>query len=194
MLPMENSNNKSSSDGTSFGVRFIDPKKVLFQIEIIPSDVVAEFGCGTGYFVFPVAKMTQGNGRVYALDILKEKLEVVDSQVKILGLTNVATKRVNLETEKGSGLQDESVDWVIMVNMLFQNKNKELIISEARRVLKPGGKILVIEWNPQDTSVGPQKSVRISKEALLEMAQKLALGLEKEIEVSDFHYGLILVK
>jgi len=178
----------------AYGVKFINPDILIEQIGIVPGISIAVFGCGTGYFVFPLARKITQTGTIYALDILKQKLEAVESQAKLSGLSNIELKRVNLEGKNGSGLLDGSVDWVILVNMLFQNENKGKIISESKRVLKEGGKILLIEWNEHDSSIGPKAELRIPKEQMIKLARKNGLGILKDIEVSDFHYGLILTK
>lgn len=192
-IKMENKINSEDSQKES-SLKFIDPDKIISQLDFQSGMKIADFGSGTGYFTFPLAKKVGEQGVVYALDILKEKLETVESEAKLLGLTNINIKRVNLEKKGGSGLPDDSSDWVILVNMLFQNKDKGLIIEEAKRVLKNQGKILVIEWNGYATSIGPDKSLRISQEEIEELANKSGLGVLKKIEVSDFHYGIVLVK
>lgn len=188
---MENANpNKNASAD----VKFINPQTVIDQLEISEGMVVADFGCGTGYFVFPIAKKIGETGIIYALDVLAPKLEAIESQAKLSGLTNVVTKRVNLEKDGGSKLENNSVDWVVLSNMLFQNQNKEIIIKEAARVVKPGGKMLVIEWEKKGDSFGLQEKMKISKEEVMELAKKNGLTFSNEITVSDFHYGLIFSK
>lgn len=173
---------------------FIDPQKVIEQLDIESGMKIAEFGCGTGYFVFPVAQKVGSGGTVYALDVVKEKLEAVESRAKLDGFFNIITKRANLENENGSGLEKESIDWVVLVNMLFQNKAKEPILKEVMNVLKKTGKVLVIEWNEEVYPIGPEEKLRVSKKNLIQIAEMEELKTEKEIEVSDFHYGIIFVK
>lgn len=186
--------NNISSNAPLFAMEFINPTEVIEKMEINPGMKIADFGCGTGYFTFPLAKKVDTNGVVYALDILKEKVEAIDSQAKLEGFTNIIAKRVNLEMMGGSKLSDESVDWVLLVNMLFQNQNKQLVIEEAKRVLKQEGHILVIEWNPEDVSMGPERQLRISKDEMAKLASQNGLTINGEIEISNFHYGLILSK
>ncbi|MDO8240636.1 MAG: class I SAM-dependent methyltransferase [Candidatus Moranbacteria bacterium] len=194
-MSSENMTNEiESSKVQSFTVKFINPEAVIEKIDIPNGSVVADFGCGSGYFSLPIAKKIGEQGVVYSLDILPQSLETVASQAKTAGLTNIVTKRVNLEKAGGSRLPDASCDWVIMKDMLFQNTNKKVILEEGRRVLKDGGRILLIEWNLEDASIGPNKSLRISKEALTELIQQTNLSVLQEVPVSNFHYGLILVK
>jgi ubiquinone/menaquinone biosynthesis C-methylase UbiE len=177
-----------------FDVKFINPRLIVDALEIEMGMVIGDFGCGTGYFTFPLAAKVGQTGKVYALDILKDKLEAIESEAKILGLSNVIAKRVNLEAAGGSKLEDNSVDWVFLVNMLFQNKNKEIIIKEAARVLRTGGKLLIIEWNKEDSSMGPADNLRVSKTEISESAQSNSLAVLREIKISDFHFGLIFEK
>lgn len=184
----------NSQSNQPFSVRFIDPEAIVEKLGLASGSVVADFGCGSGYFSLPIAKKIGEQGIVYALDILPSSLETVSSQAKVAGVTNILARRANLEREGGSKLADKSCDWVVMKDMLFQNKNKTVILSEARRILKDHGKVLLIEWSDNDASIGPDKSLRISKEALVDVIQKSGLGISDELAVSNFHYGLILTK
>ena len=191
---MEDNSEKEFQKNQAYAVKFIKPEIIIGEIGIAEGSVVADFGCGGGYFSLPVAKKIGENGLVHALDILPQSLEMIAGYAKTMGLTNIVTKRVNLEKEGGSTLKEGSCDWVIMKGMLFQNKDKGMIVREAQRVLRVGGKILVIEWDNKDFSIGPDRSLRIPKEALLEIIQEAGMSVLKEIAVSDFHYGLVLVK
>lgn len=183
-----------SAEKDEFGTKFIDPEGITEGLEIVPGMSVAEFGCGTGFFVFPAARKVGQGGKVYALDILKDKLEAVESRARVDGLSNIIAKRVNLELIGGSKLPDESIDWVMIVNMLFQNRQKGIILEEAKRVLRPKGKMLVIDWEKNDSSFGPSRELKVSKDELYELAGQRGLVLMKELKVSDFHFGLIFAK
>ena len=174
--------------------RFLDPDKIISQLNLNPGDVVVDFGCGPGYFSIPFAKIVGDDGRVIALDVLSHVLETVDGKAKNLGLTNVTTSRVNFEKANGTKLEDNSADWVILKDVLFQNKEKEIVIIEAHRVLKSGGKTLIIEWNQKDASVGPAMDIRISEIALEKMLNENGLIVEKNIKAGDFHYAFVAVK
>lgn len=174
---------------------FIDPKKIVSQIGLEKNSVVADFGCGSGYFTIPIAEMLGEEGMVYALDVLSSALESIESQKKIRGLSNITTKRVNLEKEGGSKLENESIDCVVMKDMLFQNKGKEIIIKEAMRVLKSGGKALVVEWDEKEASFGPEKILKVEKDNLKNLITQAGFKIDKEInDAGDYHYGFVAVK
>lgn len=174
--------------------KFIDPAGVISQLGVSRGNIIADFGCGSGYFSIPLAQAVGEDGIVYSLDVLPQALETVASKAKALNLTNVKTKRVNLEREKGSGLEDESMSWVIVKDMLFQNGNKKIILKEAYRVLKPDGKVFVMEWNDKDSAVGPDKKLRVPREELENIIKENNFKIEKEVEAGDFHYAMIIVK
>lgn len=174
--------------------KFLDPELIISQIEIKPGSVVADFGCGPGYFTLPFAKAADRDGKVHALDILPQALETVEGKAKNAGITNIQTKRVNLEKENGSKLDNDSADWIILKDVLFQNSNKEIIIKEAYRVLKSGGRALLVEWNESETGIGPEAELRINQQQLKKMFENNGFRIEKDIDAGNFHYSFVVVK
>lgn len=172
-------------------LNFVDPAIVVGKLSIAPGSHVADFGCGSGYFSFEFARQVGPEGQVHALDVLPSALEAVASRAKTLGITNIATKRVNLENEQGSGLGNASMDWVIMKDVLLQNQKKDVMLREVARILKPGGSVLIMEWNPDESLVGPEKNLRVSKEDLQKLTTEAGLTIESELSVGGFHYAFI---
>lgn len=176
-------------------LNFVDPKAVVDQLPIELGSQVADFGCGSGYFSFEFARRIGiERGIVNALDVLPSALEAVASRAKTLGLTNVVTKRVNLENEQGSGLAPSSMDWIILKDVLLQNKKKDVMLRDVARVLKPGGRALIMEWNPDESLVGPEKELRVQPSELKRLIEGVSLSLEKELSVGGFHYGFVVKK
>lgn len=174
--------------------KFLDPDKIIAQLDIMPGSVAADFGCGPGYFSIPFAKKIDVAGKLFALDVLPQALEAVESRRRNAGLANIATMRVNLEKEGGSKLDAEFLDWIIMKDMLFQNQKKDIVVKEAWRVLKSGGKIIVVEWNGNDVSIGPDRDLRINKEDLKKLFTDQKFEIEKEIDAGKYHNAFVAVK
>ncbi|OGI17941.1 MAG: hypothetical protein A3J63_00575 [Candidatus Moranbacteria bacterium RIFCSPHIGHO2_02_FULL_40_12b] len=175
-------------------IQFINPTDIINQLDISRNSIIADFGCGSGYFSVPLAQHIGEDGKVYALDILTSALESVESKAKLNGLSNIVTKRVNLEKEGGSKFDGENVDWVILKDMLFQNNKKDIILKEARRILKKDGKMLIIEWNEKAGAFGPGSDLKISREELKKLIAGGGFKIEKEISAGDYHYGFIAAK
>lgn len=174
--------------------KFIDPDLIIAQLEIQSGNVVADFGCGPGFFSVPFAKAVGDEGKVYALDVLPQALESVKSKMRNSAVSNIVTIRANVEKENGSRLEPDLVDWVILKDILFQNQKKDIIIAEAKRVLKSGGKILVVEWNKEESSVGPENDLRISSDTLKKMFTDQNFSIEKDIIAGDFHYAFVATR
>lgn len=174
---------------------FVDPKAVVRTLPVELSGTVADFGCGAGYFSIEFARALGENGQVIAIDVLPSALEAVESQAKLQNIRNITVKRANLEHEGGSGLSAESVDWAIAKDMLFQNKEKETILREIFRVLRPGGYALIMEWDPEaGGSVGPEESLRVPKETLESLLKGIGFSETDDMPVGAFHYAFLVRK
>lgn len=168
---------------------FLNPQEVLKQLKLKEDMVAADFGSGSGGWVIPLAKKLE-EGKVYAIDILEEPLSALRAKAKLEKIVNIATIRADVE--RGADILDESIELVLMTNLLFECEDKRKVLEEGKRILEKGGKILVVDWK-KDTPLGPKEG-RVSAENVKKIAKELNLKLEKEFEAGAFHYGLILVK
>lgn len=173
---------------------FVEPKAVIRTLAVAAGDTVADFGAGSGYFSFEFAQAVGNEGKVYALDVLPSALEAIAGRAKVLGLSNIVAQRCNLERENGSGLAPASVDWVIAKDVLLQNKDKSVILREVARILKPAGKALIIEWDPSESIVGPERELRIKPTELRSLIEASGLSIEAEPPVGGFHYAFVVKK
>jgi ubiquinone/menaquinone biosynthesis C-methylase UbiE len=173
---------------------FVDPAQALTGLPIEYGQKVVDFGCGSGYFSFEFAKRVGAEGQVIALDILPSALEAVTSRAKILGLQNLEARRANLEKKRGSQLLAESVDWVVIKDMLFQNNNKQVILEEALHILRPLGHAFIMEWKPGVATVGPGSELRIPPEELQALLEASGFTIVRELPVGGFHYAFLVKK
>jgi ubiquinone/menaquinone biosynthesis C-methylase UbiE len=170
---------------------FLNPQEILNQLELREEMKVADFGSGSGGWAIPLAKILK-EGTVYAIDILEGPLSALKGKADLKNVSNIETIRADLEKDAGSGLKDNSLDLVLMINLLFEIEDKEKVFKEAKRVLKKEGKILVVDWK-EDSPFGPKEG-RILAEEVKKIAQDLGLKLEKEIGAGGYHYGLLFEK
>jgi len=151
----------------------------------------ADFGSGSGGWAIPLAKILE-EGKVYAIDILEEPLSALKSRARLEKIFNVEIIQSNIEATRGSKLSDSSCDLVLMTNLLFECDNKKIVLEEGKRVLKPGGKILVVDWQKDNPLTSEVEWVSI--EEVKKIAKELGFKIEKEFEAGIYHWGLILVK
>ena len=176
------------------GDAFLKPEESIEIWDVRPGDKIADFGCGSGYFSIPLGKRVGAMGKVYALDIRTEALEATRAKLKLFHLFNIEPARADLERERGSGLKSESVDKILIANILFQAENKDAVVGEAFRVLRSGGTLMAVEWNETKNTAGPALSERIPRDVAERMFQRAGFSLVKEFPAGSHHYGLIFKK
>ena len=170
---------------------------VLSKIGVDAGMAVGDLGCGNlGYFAMISAKRVGKSGLVYAVDILKSALESVANIARQNGLDNVKTVWSNLEMLGATRVPEGTLDVIFLHNVLFQSKKKDLIIREGQRLLKDGGKMMIIDWlkSQTPTGFGPPSAVRPDPEEIKKMAQKSGLRLVEEFAAGPYHFGLIFIK
>ncbi|KKS26539.1 MAG: Methyltransferase type 11 [Parcubacteria group bacterium GW2011_GWA2_42_11] len=173
---------------------FINPEKVLEQLDIKNGMAIADFGCGHGYFAIPAGKIVGPDGKIFAIDVLNEALESTRSQAQLESILNIETKRGNLEVVGGSKIPDGSVEMVLLHNVLFESQKKAEIIREAKRVLKPGGTFVLIDWLTEKNNIGPQEGWRINEEDAKKLAVAEGFAYQKNFDAGEYHYGLLFNK
>lgn len=122
---------------------FLSPKKVLEETPLFKEMSIADFGCGSGGWVIPLAQKLK-DAKIYALDVLKEALSALKSRAEMEKVYNIRT--VQCDVERGTDLQSSAMDLVIMSNLLFQVDDRNATLEEGKRVLRRGGRILVVDW------------------------------------------------
>ncbi len=168
---------------------------ILSKAEIKKGDKVADLGCGSsGYFIFPVATIVGKKGVVYAVDILKHALDIIEKRAKQEEVDNIKKVWSDLEVFKGTQIETESLDVAFLINTLFQSRKKTEILRESSRLLKKGGKLLIVEWEKGDSSLGPPPESRIGRKELEGIAQGQGLKKEEDFIAGEHHYALVFTK
>src|SRR3989344_4375470 len=174
---------------------FITPKEIIHSLNIGAGVTVADFGAGSGHYVFPIAKILGSGGKMYALDIQRKLLEKIKTEAEEEHLDNVEIIWADLEAEKGARLANSIVDKVLIANLLFQvpTDKRANVIREAFRVLKVGGEVAVLDWNDV-SSLGPSALQRLTESEAERIFLENSFVKEKVFPAGDHHYGIIFKK
>jgi len=167
---------------------FLNPTEILKELKIKKDFVAADFGCGSGGWVLPLAKILE-DGKVYAIDLLEEPLSALRSKMKTFNVLNI--EPVQADVERNSKLLNNSCDLVLITNLLFQVDDMNKVLEEAKKVLKERGQVLIVDWQ-DDAVLGPENKISVSN--VKEIAEKIGFNLEKEFKAGIYHWALILVK
>ena len=155
---------------------------------------VADFGSGSGAYVLAVAQHLKGSGHVFAIDIQKDLLRRTKNEAEKAGYKNVEVLWGDLEAPNGSKIADNALELVLISNLLFQVDDKRAIIAEAKRVLRPAGRLIVIDWSESFDGMGPHQDDVVKKTDVLNLARSVELSFVEEFEAGAHHYGLIFRK
>jgi ubiquinone/menaquinone biosynthesis C-methylase UbiE len=169
---------------------FADPTKNLKALGLKENDIVADLGAGTGFYSVAAGKIVL-RGKVYAVEIVKDFLATIKNKVEEAHLGNVEILWGDISKLGGTKIGDNIVDAVIASNIFFQVADKERFIDEIKRILKKGGRLLLIDWS--ELSVMNSKNV-VPKNKALEMFKRKGFVLERDINAGEHHYGMILMK
>ena len=173
----------------------LDADLILNKAGLEENMKVADLGCGNmGYFAFQSAKIVGNNGKVFAVDIMKTILEIIDRRIRTDNLKNIKTVWSDIEKFKATKIENSSLDIALLINILYQSQKRVEILRESIRMLKKGGKIVIVEWKNCKIPFGPPISERVKMEVLEINASKLGLKLEKKFFAGSYHYGLIFIK
>lgn len=173
---------------------FTDPEKNLDQFDLQKGMRVADFGAGSGFYALTAARLVGDKGKVYAVDIQKDLLVKLKKDAGAKKILNIEIIWGDLEKENGAKLEDNSVDRIIVSNLLFQIGGKESLVREATRILRPNGKILVIDWTDSFGGLGPEPKAIFGQETARTLFENAGFVLERTIDAGAHHYGLIFAK
>ena len=156
--PMSNTMFKVISLTAAVFYKVMNLSKQLQKSGVRAGQTVLDFGCGSGHFTIAAAKIVGDNGKVYALDIQPLAIEAVKKKVVKEGLPNVTT----ILSDNDTGLPDESVDIVLLYRTFYHVKNKQGLLDELHRVLKPGCILSVLGGGLADCRESVEKDSRFS--------------------------------
>ncbi len=177
------------------GTSVLDAQGIVSKLSIHEGWTVADLGCGgSGLFIAPLARAVGKNGRVFAVDIQKNVLQVVESNMKFQNIDNVTLVWSDLEKVGKADISDASCDFAMLINVLFQNTNHESILKESARILKSGASFIVIDWKMIATPFGPPLTHRVSQDTVMTLAIPLGLQFVNGFEAGPYHYALIFKK
>jgi ubiquinone/menaquinone biosynthesis C-methylase UbiE len=154
-------------------------------MNIEPGTTGVDLGSGTGVFAIPLAEAA-ADGTVYAVDnaeVMHDRLQGKQPPANLVTVTADVTD---------TGLPDGIADVCTAGFILHEIKNPERLVREASRLLKPGGRLAVIDWREDiEITFGPPRSRRISRERVKEMFSEAGLTLDSYLDWTDYHFVAI---
>jgi precorrin-6B methylase 2 len=146
------------------------PAKLMKALDLKPGDVVADVGAGSGYFTFRLAEAVGPKGKVLAVDIQPEMLDIIRRKMKARGVSNVEPV---LGAEADPKLPAGGVDLILLVDVYHEFSFPYEMTVEMVKALKPGGRLVFVEYRLEDPKVPIKLLHRMSqRQVLKEMAEQ----------------------
>ncbi len=164
----------------------LPPDQIIKHLEIKKDDIAADLGAGNGFFTLPIAKATENT--VYAFDIEPKMLSLLEERAAEEKIDNITTIESSLEPIK---LLDQSVDKLLISLVLHEVPNLQKTLAEMKRILKPNGAGMIIEWEAKETESGPPLHERIPSEELANIVKKVGFTAET-ISLNESYYALLI--
>jgi len=173
---------------------FSDPQKIIKQFGLHDGMLVADLGAGTGAYTIASAKEVGGSGHVYAVEVQKDLLININNAARDSSLSNIEVIWGDIERHSKTKIREHAVDAVIVANVLFQVEDVNSTLGEIKRILKSGGRVLVVDWKDSYGGIGPHATQVLSYEEARRIFEENGFSFLKNIEAGDHHYGFIVKK
>ncbi len=174
-------------------IDFSSPSHNLKQFGLGETLHIADLGAGSGHYTRELARVLKA-GKVYAIEVQKEILERLKNDLSREGITNVEYIWANMEKLGGTKLADGSLDAAVISNVLFQIEDKITFIREVKRILKPSGRVLLIDWSGSHGGMGPVSESVVTKDSGVSMFEREGFKFEREINAGANHWGVSFVR
>ena len=168
------------------------PTKLLKALDLKEGQIVADIGAGSGYHAFRMAPLVGAKGKILAVDIQKEMLDLMNDKAKKTKVTNIETI---LGTETDPKLPKGEVDLILLVDVYHEFSHPYEMAEKMVAALKPGGRIAFVEFRLEDAEV-PIKLVHkmTERQVILEMAEFADVEHEKTIKTLPWQHIILFKK
>ncbi len=160
------------------------PHDVVMALDLKPTDTIADIGAGTGYFA---RRFAMHAGKVYAVDIDQKLLDIAAKDAP-------ANLKTVLATADDPRLPDGSVDVIFFCDVLHHIEHRAAYYPKLAKALKPGGRIVVIEFYKKDMPIGPPPSMKLSDDEVTAEFRNAGFTLSKRLDILPYQYYLFFNK
>ena len=164
------------------------PQEVLALLDLHPGEVVADVGCGPGFFTLPIARAVAPGGEVVALDIRPEMLTLLRERLSAERMDHV---RPVLSQESVLPLDDGGCGCLVATFLLHELVDPQSFLREVRRVLRPGGRGLAVDWEARESPAGPPLEARVPAERASEWLRAAGLVAEPPVPFGPYSYAIV---
>lgn len=169
-------------------IAVLNPGSILDKVGVGRETVLADLGCGTGYFTIPASLRVK---KVFAIDVQKGMLDIVRQKIKKQNLTNIEPV---LSEEASIPLPDNSVDVLFMANVFHELEDRISILNEGKRILCGNGILVIVDWKKMEMDFGPPVEELLTEEDVISTCGDNGFEVRKQSDAGPYNYLLVFGK
>lgn len=165
-----------------------DPNAILLGIGLKKGKTFVDVGCGEGFFAIPAARLVGESGKVYGLDIDEEAIDILRENAKKEKLGNLKLK---VGAAEDTILCKGCADVVFFGIDLHDFNNPEKVLLNARRMLRPSGRLVDVDWKKEPMGIGPPLKIRFSKDEAVRRIEQAGFRTVVVKDAGPYFYLII---
>lgn len=170
---------------------FLPPYEILKKLGLQEGDIIADIGCGIGYFSIPAADIVGSKGIVYAMDIELEMIEETERRAVGNGMANI---RPIVTAEYDLKVGDSTVSFAFACLVLHEVEDRVRFIREIKRILKGNGKIVIVEWIKKESDWGPPADHRLENGYVTQVLQDCGFKNVSTTDINEYFFAVMASK
>jgi len=163
-------------------VREVKPRQFLLEAGLLKGQVFVDIGSGPGFFTLPAARIIGAKGVAYAVDT--EPLMLTELKKR----NPPANVKCIVSKESSVPLPDNISDFILLAHVLHEAEVKSAFILELKRLLKPGAKLLILDWKKKREAEGPPIEDRLTIKEVKALVKEAGFVRIKSTSLSPSHY------
>ena len=164
------------------------PDEVIAALDLKPGETLADIGAGSGYFSFRFARKVGDSGRVYAVDINSDMILHMNRYIRDKKIKNVTTI---LSAPDDPLLADASINRFFICNTWHHVQNRPRYMALMKKMLKPGGQVIVLDYKKKQLPVGPPPEMKMARKRSSAEMEAGGFKLAKEHDFLPYQYFLV---
>jgi len=166
------------------------PHEVVHALGLKPGEIIADIGAGSGYFTFHLARHVGEKGKVYAVDVSPDMILHVNRRIREFKMNSVVSVLADSDDPL---LPDQSVNRFFICDVWHHIENQTKYLSLMKKMLKPGGEVVIIDFHKKEFPVGPPMNMKIAREDVIKRLESNGYRLTKEHTFLPYQYFLVFV-
>lgn len=165
-----------------------DPEATLREIGLKPGDNFMDIGCGRGFFALPAARLVGNRGIVYGVDVSTDSIQELKEKAKNEKLSNM----VLIAGEAESTIFCESCADIVFFGIdLHDFRDPEQVLQNTRKMLKPHGRLVDLDWKKEPSPFGPPVEIRFGEDKAKGLIEAAGFKVQSVSAPGPYHYLII---